>query len=199
MGAILTKTMAVSLLPILFIHAIQRLKRVPIRTIAACSLPALAILIYFAINRIYFGAWFYYSHEYVTNTFSAKYPIIPFSETLQAAHATIKNAFLLKWDDGAMMSLGWGAIMTLFSLGLTIVSIVKKFRWEYWAYSLTTIVLFASMHWGISNARYTLGVFPMFIVLGSIKNTTLRYTLAAVFSILLLHFTRVFTSGGWAF
>lgn len=160
--------------------------------------PALSISLYILINKIYFGSPAAFLQEYASNPYTSKLMTIPFKETITTFIELIENLFAGKLTETFMMTLGWSAVFTLFALTATLFGI-KKLPAEYTVFSLASLILFSSFTWGISNARYTLPLFPIFIALAQIKN---RYTLCftmAVFIFLLLRFTAVFTSGGWAF
>ena len=70
---------------------------------------------------------------------------------------------------------------------------------EYTVYSASTIFFFNSFSRGISNARYTFAVFPMYIVLSRIKNAFVKAIVLTLFLILLFQFAGIFASGLWAF
>ena len=97
-----------------------------------------------------------------------------------------------------MMAMGWGSLFT----GLAVFLTARGARWmplEYTVYSASTIFFFNSFSRGISNARYTFAVFPMYIVLSRIKNAFVKAIVLTLFLILLFQFAGIFASGLWAF
>ena len=152
-------------------------------------------MIYMIINKLYFGDYLFFLTEDLSfNT--TKQLIFPFKETYLNIIALFQNSNLS--NQGFMTARGWNAIFSLYVLVISLIGIWKV-KWEYTFYSLSSILIFCSLSWGISNARYAYAVFPMFIILGSMKNKLLQASILGLFLVLLLYFTRIFTSGSWAF
>lgn len=137
--------------------------------------------------------------EYNTNMYSAKKLIFPGEEVFSAANQFLKNSFTPLWDDGFMMTLGWGAVFSVFLLFTIILGVRQKIPLEYTVFSLASFLFYSSFAWGISNARYTFVVFPMYMALSRIKNKLFLNFFIICFVVLLLYFTKIFTSGAWAF
>lgn len=157
----------------------------------------IAVLAYLSINAIHYGDPFFFRDEYRTNPFSSKHLIVPFKETAEHLAVLVKDAGNYPRED-FMMVHGWNALFTLAALIITVTGMRMKLPWEYSVFALASILLFASFSWGISNARYTLPIFPLFMVLARLK-PGIRLPVIAVCLYLLFAFTSVFVAGGWAF
>jgi len=197
-GAILTRNVGIVLIPIYFIYSFSAFfknRRSNLNLLCLCLLPIFAMVIYIGINKFYFGDYFYFLHEKLSfNT--TKHFIFPFKETYHDLLAISQNSNLL--NESFMTTRGWNAIFVLFAFLVTTLGI-RKVKWEYTLYSFSSIFLYSSLSWGISNARYVFATFPMFLVLSSIENKWLQVGIMGVFFVMLLYFSKIFTSGAWAF
>lgn len=91
----------------------------------------------------------------------------------------------------AFCVLGVTAIWTIFS---------RASRASYAVYTILTLISFATLDWPISVPRYLLGVFPIFILGGSLgRRAWLASPLFLVSMLLLGLFTTLFVMGHWAF
>ncbi len=196
-GAILTRFVGIVFIPVYALYFLYSYKKsgFNLKTLYPFLLSLIGLIIYLVINKFYFGSYFFFLTEKLSfNT--TKHLMLPFKETYFDLLAVFKNSNF--WDRTFMMTRGWNAIFTIFALIITVLGL-KKINWIYSAYSFGSILLFASLSWGISNARYTLSVFPIFIVLALTKNKFLLLATLAVSTFMLLYFTKIYTSGAWAF
>lgn len=159
--------------------------------------PTLALVAYMAINAHYYGDPLFFHYEYQTNPFSSKHAIIPFQETAQNLGILVKDFPSYSQED-FMATHGWNALFTLAAVVLVITGILMRIPSTYTAFSTISILLFASFSWGISNARYTLPILPLFFVLARLK-PAIRLFILVLCLILLLYFTSIFVTGAWAF
>lgn len=198
LGSILTRIVGVVLIPIYFLYFIYNYyqnKTINFRLFYLCLLPILAVMIYMGINKFYYDDYLFFLSEKLSfNT--TKHLIIPFKESYVDFITTFRYHNYTNQE--FMMTRGWNAIFT-FSTLLMILLGIKRMRWEYTLFSITSLFLFASLSWGISNARYTFAIFPIFMIFGSLKNKLLQGAILGVFSVMLFYFTVIFTGGGWAF
>ncbi len=200
--AILTRLLGIAVIPAYIWFTWKKYrqsKNISFSDLLLIFLPILAISIYLAINKYYFGDPLFFLHEYTTNPYSNKTTMWPLQETFQSLIMIFQKAKEGAWDSFLMNTTGYNSLFTAFVLIVTLGGFFKRIRIEWMIFGLTYILLFSSFHWGISNARYGLAVFPMFIVLASIKNRLGLSQIIIGFVILLLYFTRIFTSGSWAF
>lgn len=196
-GAILTRFVGVVFIPVYALYFLYSYKKsgLNLRVLYPLLLSLFGLIIYLIINKFYFGNYFYFLTE-KSSFYTTKHLMLPFKETFFDLLAIFKNSNF--WDQTFMTTRGWNAVFTLFALIITILGL-KKINWLYSTYSLSSILFFASLSWGISNARYTLSVFPIFLILAHVKN---KFVLSFVLSISilgLLYFTKIFTSGAWGF
>ncbi|MDP1688970.1 MAG: glycosyltransferase family 39 protein [bacterium] len=197
-GSILTRIVGVVLVPIYFLYFIYNYyqnRKFNFQLFYLCLLPILAVVIYMGINKFYYDDYLFFLNEKISfNT--TKHLIVPFKESYDDLIATFK--FNNYKNQEFMMTRGWNAIFT-FSTLLIIILGIKRMRWEYALFSIASLFLFASLSWGISNARYAFAIFPIFMILGSFKNKLLQGGVMGIFLVMLLYFTVIFTSGSWAF
>ena len=194
--AILTRFTGVVFIPVFAAYFVYQWKRsgFKVRSLYPFFLSLVGLAVYLGINKIYYGDYFYFFKE--TLSFNAtKHLMFPFQETYWDLIAVFRDSNF--WDQAFMMSRGWNALFTVAALGITAVGLYK-INWVYSLFSLGSILMFASLSWGISNARYTFGVFPIFLVLARCNKKTLAILLPAC-GFGLLYFTYVYTSGAWAF
>jgi len=204
--AILTRTSGITAGPVLFLDWLLGIKsgKRHWRDGAALLLPAVSIGVYLGINRYYYGDWFYFLEHYSQTAHTIKLAPLPFGETLSTLKELVLDAYAFRWDSlhwysRQMMTLGWGSLFTVTALGFTLYGVYRRLPAVYTVYGLFTILFYSSFRWGISNARYSLAVLPIFMVLGRLEKTTSIVFWSLVFIPLLLIFTARFTSGGWAF
>jgi len=197
-GAILTRSVGIVFIPIYFLYVLYdyfKNRKINFNSLYLCVLPMFAVLIYMRINKVYYDDYFYFLNETLSfNT--TKHLIFPFKESYSDLLALFQGAHLS--DPNFMMTRGWNAVFVLLAMVVTILGI-KRVKWEYTIFSMSSILLFSSLSWGISNARYVFSVFPIFMILGSMENRLLQGGILGVFFVGLLHFTKIFTSGAWAF
>jgi hypothetical protein len=75
----------------------------------------------------------------------------------------------------------------------------KHSRLSYALYAAISLVTFAALSWPISVPRYAMGVFPIFIALGSSYRSALGQAVAIASVLLLGVFATLFVMGHWAF
>lgn len=204
--AVLTRLLGIAIIPA-YIYVIwkkyREKKGASLADVASDFLlvlyPMVAVGIYLAINKHYFGNPFFFLQEYASNPFSGKTTMWPLQETFQSLILIIQYSTRGIWNIGFMESIGWSALFTTFALIVTIAGFFTRVRREWMLFGLTYLLLFTSFRWGISNARYSFAMFSMFIVLASIKKTWAHLLIMTCFTLLLLYFSRIYTSGAWAY
>lgn len=199
--ALATRLMAVGLVPVLLVRMFQERKNKSRRLlIFGISLPCLVLLGYLLLNKIIWGDPFFFLQHVYEDPSTPRYPVFPLRETvtslidlgqrIQAGH--VEASFL--------ETLGWGSVLTAFVL---IISLVGAWRqllpWEYSLYSIGYILFYSSFNWGISNARYSFGAFPVFLLLAQLRSRLSMWLLVLLFTPGLLYFSKCFVWGYWAF
>ncbi|OIP25059.1 hypothetical protein AUK11_01285 [bacterium CG2_30_37_16] len=194
--AILTRTSGIVLLPVIFYLFFS--KKVELRNkMNLIIFPVIGLFIYLMINLYYFGDPLFFQQEYAQNFYSGKHLIVPFSESFNTVKEIASKTSSIS-DNYYMMTNGWNAIFVFFSLIVSLIGI-RILPTTYSIYSLSSLLFISSYSWGISNARYTYMVFPMFMILSKIKNKITITAIFILFTSLLLYFTLQFTGGGWGF
>ena len=174
--AILTRLMSITLAPV---FGLKLLFEVYNRKrgwwhLLILGIPMLAVGIYLAINYFVYGSPLFFLHHVYTDPMVPRKPSIPLRETVNALWHFGQLLSQQKWDRFFMDTLGWSSLFTAFVLVVTLWGIVRKaIPWEYSLYALCYILFFSSFDWGIGNARYSYGAFPIFFVLASAIPRTL--------------------------
>ena len=199
---ILTRLMAINLLPVLGLRLFFdiRARKRTLWDLLVLGVPLIAVGVYLSINYFCYGnPLFFLQHVYVDPTVPRK-PAIPLRETVISVWDFGKMVSQLRWDRFFMETLGWSSLFTAFVFLVTLWGIIRRaVPWEYSLYSLCYILFFSSFTWGMGNARYSFGAFPVFFVLARAVSRTLLWQWLAVSVGFLLYFTYRYVNGWWAF
>ncbi len=107
------------------------------------------------------------------------------------------------WRDPAEKMIIGGAelVFGLFGLACITYAVITKLRPSYIIYMLLTWLTVASTSYWLSMPRYTLSMFPIFIVLAVMgdKRAELHYAMTIAFLLFFSFFLVLFTQGYWAF
>jgi hypothetical protein len=201
-ASILTRLSGVALLPVYFVPIIRAF-RARSRAWIAYSAQALATALaaigtYVLINKHYHGEYFHFLREYAENPFSGKTLAVPLVTQLQHFDHFLVTIFTLEWDSFFMMTAGWAALLVLFAVVLWIAGIRQGMPAEYHVFTASALLFITSYEWGVSDPRYLLMAFPLFIIMARLTWVQQLVT-SGVFIVLLLHFSRLYTMGAWAF
>jgi len=200
--AILTRLMSVNLVPVVGLKWLLevRARTRPFWHLLILGIPVLAVGIYLGINYYVYGNPIFFLKHVYTDPMVPRKPAIPLRETITALWHFAKMVSERKWDTFFMDTLGWSSLFTGFVLLVTLWGIVRRaIPWEYSLYALLYILFFSSFDWGIGNARYSYGAFPIFFVLARAIPRTLMWPWLVVSVCLLLYFCQRYATGLWAF
>ena len=107
---------------------------------------------------------------------------------------------------GATRDERWVTIFITPLASLALVAVVtvwatfsKRSRPSYAVYAAISLVSFATLSWPISVPRYILGVFPIFVAMGSWSRSTAGQSILVASTLLLGMFATLFLMGHWAF
>jgi len=152
---------------------------------------------YLALNLAYQDDAFFFLRNLEAEISAIKPGALPFRFT-----ASGLSRFLLDpsaWSDPVFMAhTGWNALFVVFAVGVTCVGAFRLAA-PYTAYAVALLAIVASLDWAVSNARYTLALLPMFLVLGQLRTRWLAALLALGFATGQLYFAARFVRGEWAF
>lgn len=200
--AILTRLMSINLAPVLGIKWLLeiRARTRPLWHLLFLGIPVLAVGIYLGINYFVYGNPLFFLKHVYTDPMVPRKPAIPLRETVSSLWHFGVMVSQQKWDKFFMDTLGWSSLFTGFALLVTLWGIVKRaIPWEYSLYALLYILFFSSFDWGIGNARYSYGAFPIFFVLARAISRTLMWEWLVLSVCLLLYFCQRYATGLWAF
>jgi Gpi18-like mannosyltransferase len=191
--AALTRIQGIFLLPALGLEYLMIRRRLD-RDVLWLALMGVGLAVYLAINQIYFGDPLRFvavqeSTFHVRNTL----PWVAVGDLVNSVATAQPNegwvtVFLAPL--ASFMLLAWVTAWTLMS---------RHSRPSYAVYTGISLIAFASLNWPISVPRYILGVFPMFIALGSAYRTAVGQALLVAGVMLMALFTGLFVIGHWAF
>lgn len=200
--AILTRLMAINLLPVLGLKLLfeVRARKRALWHLVILGIPLAGVAIYLFINYFAYGnPLFFLKHVYVDPTVPRK-PAIPLRETAVALWDFGKMLSEQKWDRFFMETLGWSSLFTGFVLLVTLWGIIRRaVPWEYSLYSLSFILFYSSFTWGMGNARYSYGAFPIFFILARAIPRALLWEWLVISVSFLLYFSYRYVNGWWAF
>lgn len=91
----------------------------------------------------------------------------------------------------------WEVVSFLLAIMLLVIAHKKKVRLSYLMFSWLSVIVPTLTGTFSSMPRYVLAAFPIFIILGLIKDNILKYTILCLSIILLIIFTVLFTRGYW--
>ncbi|MBI2600726.1 hypothetical protein HYW42_02125 [Candidatus Daviesbacteria bacterium] len=183
--ASLTRINGLLLIPSLFIEAKTILGK-----ITAVFLTTLGFIFYLMINYFIFGDLFYFTKPLSYNWFKhLDWPWVGVYNLLNTFSFVSQANFYIYLSE--IISI---LIVTIF----TIASFLYL-RKSYSVYMLINLFLFTSTNFILSVPRYSLILFPIFILLGLIKKR-LFFVLISITSLtLLVYLTFLYVSGRWAF
>ncbi|MFI5322154.1 MAG: mannosyltransferase family protein [Thermodesulfobacteriota bacterium] len=195
MLAAATRITGIILLPVLVIEYLNqkgfKLKEVG-KNILWLSVIGLGFVFYLAINYVTFGDPLKFLE--IQNAHWAKHLDFPYKGFLYAL-----GSIYWRTPRDAMLA-GWGEItFSLLGLALTIYSFFR-IRLSYSLYALTTWLMVTSTWFWLSIPRYTLSMFPIFIVLSLLgRRREVNYLLIFISLTLYAVFLAQFIRFNWAF
>lgn len=151
---------------------------------------AVGQLIYLSINKIVTGDWFTfvkYQSQNWNNGFSLK--------IVNNLQVYVYNAFDWKPADAATM---WIPLVFLvFIILLLVFYAMRKIRLSYIAYTLVYLFICLCATWLISFPRYSLGIFPVYIMLAMLaaKSRTNNFWITVISSLALCCYTLAYALG----
>jgi hypothetical protein len=152
------------------------------------------LLVYLAINAYYFGDPMHFI-QVQRETFRVQN---------QMPWITVQNL----WNGvlGADRNERWVTLFIAPLASLVLLTVVtvwatfsKHSRPSNAIYTAISLVSFATLSWPISVPRYVMGVFPVFIAMGSWSRSPTGQSLLVASTLLLGAFTTLFLMGHWAF
>ena len=105
------------------------------------------------------------------------------------------------WREPAEVVLVCFAEILFAGFALACIVYAMKFRISYCIYMLFSFIAFTSTAFWLSIPRYTLSLFPIFIMLAALseRKDMLHYAFSIAFASFFAFFTILFTQGRWAF
>lgn len=195
--ASLTRLAGLLLLPVLIIEYYHqkgwKLKKTDLK-ISWTFLTLAGFLIYLAINNQVTGNPFTFMDIEATHWYNRLDPV-----------TGLINAYHSITGYGYPDNIGLGIAPLAFAIfGLLMVSLSlwKRLRPSYIAYTFLSWSLAVSTSWWISVPRYIMAMFPMFILIGLLLNNkrpVYAIPIIIISGALLCYFTAIFAIGWWAF
>jgi len=109
----------------------------------------------------------------------------------------VKMIFTVDKNNPIYFTVWLEMLASLYAIGLLIWGYIKKVRPSYLLFSFLSFLLPTLTGTFSSMPRYILVLFPIYIVLATIKNKYVRYLILSIHFILLFICTMLFTRGYW--
>jgi len=172
----------------------SKTKSKSVKDIFFISVISFGFIFYLIVNYIVFGNVFMFVEMQREHWF--KYLAPPWEGLLGALWSISGREAVQKVLVGAAE-----VVFGLFGLGCIIYALITKFRFSYTIYMLLTWLTVASTSFWLSMPRYTLSLFPIFIMLAIFgdKREEVHYVMSIAFLLFLSFFLFLFTQGYWAF
>lgn len=198
--AMLTRVVGVTMIPGLLVGLFENIRqhKSSYKILVAMLIPIVSMALYLCLNYVYYDNMLFFLKDSATQSHTVKLGFIPFRESVTNFQLFWNSPLERLKDNNFMMTAGWNSF---FVLTAAVVSLffIKKLPLVYSVYTFGYLCFIASMSWGISNTRYVLAIFPLYIGLGLIQNRIISMTCMGLFLILLFYFSRLYVLGGWAF
>ncbi len=193
MLACATKAAGIMLLPALIVEAYLQRRQHGLGKARWLALIPIGLLAYFALNYGAFGNPLTFVH--FQNEQWSHYPVAPWDSVLNAIHAVLGPNLIMQRE--AVVELAFAGLTAL----LLASGAANKMRLSYQVYGWSCLLLFLSVTWEISFARYMLVIFPSALSFGmvSAKSPRIRYMFLGVSAIFFAFMFSVFAQGGWAY
>lgn len=181
----MTRVNGIFLLPQLLLE-----KRASLKTIITFFLTPLGFISYLLINNYYFGEFFYFTKPLLSNWYKKfEWPWIGITNmynSIPPRNDPLFYAYLTEF-----LSLIFVFVLSFY--------VIAKMSKSYGVYMFLNLILFTSTSFVVSTPRYILALFPIYIVLATIKNKTIISLISLIFVALLFYFTQFYVKGQWAF
>jgi hypothetical protein len=152
------------------------------------------LLVYLAINAYYFGDPMHFLQvQRETFRVQNQMPWITVQNLWNGVLLADRNERWVTLFIAPLASLGLLAVVTAWAVWS------KHSRPSYAVYTAISLLSFATLSWPISVPRYAMGVFPMFIAIGSWSRSPAGQSILVASTLLLGAFTTLFLIGHWAF
>lgn len=183
--ASLTRANGVLLLPILLVE-----KRPLIKALPTLLLILLGFTVYLGINLVIFKNPFYFTQPLSSNWYKKiDWPWVGINNLIHSIPTINNPNFYIYFSE---------LVFIVFILFLGIYTLLKA-RKSYGIYLLLNLLLIISTKFILSTPRYSLILFPIFIVLGKIRSNKIITGVSVLFTTLLYHFCSLYIQGQWAF
>lgn len=177
-----TKTFGLFLLPLMFFE-----KKLSRKNFLTFLITPIGFVIYLLINFKIFGDFFYFTKPLQLNWFKKfDWPWTGITNLLQNVAPLSDYIY-------------FSEIMAIIFIFFTGILVFFKVRKSYGIYIFLNLILTLSTSFILSTPRYTLSLFPIYILFGQIKNKLSIIILSYISISLLVLFSLLFTKGKWAF
>jgi len=155
----------------------------------------LGLISYMVYLQIKFSDWLYFWHA--QSVFGAERSGSKLIFPIQVVWRYIKILTSVSMNSQSFWIAFWELGAFLFAIGLLLIAHRKRVRFSYLLFGWLVILIPSLTGTLSSMPRYILLVFPMYIVLGTIKNKYIYLSIVIIFASLLIYFTSLFNQGQW--
>lgn len=153
-------------------------------------LAPVGFLFYLFINYFKFGDALYFTQPLSNNWF----------KKIAWPHEGIQNMFYnLKPLSHPEFYVFFSEILAVIIIAFLTFAVYLKVRKSYGVYMFVNLLLLVSTNYILSTPRYALILFPIYIVLGLIRNNLIIVVISLVFSLLMSYLCFLYLQGKWAF
>lgn len=150
----------------------------------------LGFITYLFINYLLFGNFLYFQKPLLENWHKKfEFPWIGVENLIKSVPPINNDLFYVFASE----------LIALIFILVSSIFVFFKVRRSYGFYMLLNLGLFASTNFILSTPRYMLILFPIYIILGLIKNRFYIILISSVFLSLLISLTWFYLEGKWAF
>ena len=196
-----TRWIGVTLFPVLALQGLiwLRQKRLSFFNLVADLLyPALAVGVFFFINKHFYGSYFAFRDHAVKNTSIVRVDSFPYSNFVSELGTILSSPGTQFQNQQYMFTLGWGTLF-LGVVSLLFLLLVRRLPWQLAVYGMSYLLFVSCLSWSISTNRLLFLVFPFELGFATIRNRFIQILYVLCSLGFLLYFTQIFVQGAWAF
>jgi len=194
-GLSLSRIIGVFIVPSILLELKNNKTNINWKKVIWILLPSLGLFSYMAYLWIKFKDPFLFAH--VQSSFGAGRETGKLVLLYQVIWRYVKMIFTVDKNNPIYFTVWLEMLASLYSVGLLIWGYAKKVRPSYLLFSFLSFLLPTLTGTFSSMPRYILVLFPIYIVLATIKNKYIQYLILSIHFILLFICTMLFTRGYW--
>jgi Gpi18-like mannosyltransferase len=197
-GAVLTRSVGAVLLVVHFHAALYGWRRTHASVVKRATyflLPLVALAAHLAAMRFLMRQPGYLTAEEPAT--AATKLSLPFAEPVRTVMELVQRPDAAL-SEHAWMTTRWGALFIFFAAAVLLWG-MRRLPPLYRTYAASYLLFVSALTWNISAPRHVWVLFPVFMVLASVRSVAAIGGFLGAFTLGLIGFGRMFASGAWAF